>query len=67
MEPPISHADFMEIFTFCDRHTPEELKRLAGMDDDELDQHDPLDRRLRILDKLHEHVFGVPVEGCSLS
>lgn len=65
-QPPISHAEFMEIFWFCDTHTPEELEELDRMPDAEAEQKDPMARRLEILSRLHEMLFGTRAGQCTL-
>lgn len=66
-QPPISHAEFMEIFCFCDTHTPEELEELGRMTDAEAEENDPMVRRREILSRLHESLFGEPMAQRTIS
>jgi hypothetical protein len=56
----------MEIFWFCDTHTPEELEELDRMPGAEAEQKDPMARRLEILSRLHEMLFGTRAGQCTL-
>lgn len=62
----VTHAEFMEIFWFCDTMTHEELKAIKGMSDDEIDEKSRTARRLAILSKIHEALFGVPTNDCNI-
>lgn len=64
--PLVTHDEFMEIFWFCDTETPEELEAIQGMSDEEIDEKSPIVRRLAILSKIHEALFGVPTKGCKI-
>jgi hypothetical protein len=56
----------MEIFWFCDSHSPAESRQVMGMSDEEAETNDPLLRRLAILSKIHEALFGVPTSRCKI-
>ena len=60
----VTHAEFMEIFWFCDTETPEEVKAMRGMSDEEIDEKSPIARRLMILSKIHEALFSIPTREC---
>jgi hypothetical protein len=64
--PAVTHAEFMEIFWFCDTETTEERKATKSMTDEEIDEKSPIARRLAILSKIHEVLFGVPTNGCKV-
>ncbi len=62
--PLVTHAEFMEIFWFCDTMTPEEIKAMRGMSDEDFDEKSPIARRLMILSKIHEALFSIPTKEC---
>jgi hypothetical protein len=63
--PAVTHAEFMEIFWFCDTEMPKELKAMKGMSDEEIDEKSPIVRRWAILSKIHQAMFGIPTKGCN--
>ena len=65
--PRVTHTEFMAIFEFCDTSTPAECKEERRMSDDEFDTKSGISRRLAILSKMHEALFGVPTKGCKIT
>jgi hypothetical protein len=65
-KPAVTHAEFMEIFWFCDTETPEECEATESMSDEEFDEKSPIAQRLAILSKIHEALFGIPTNGCEI-
>jgi hypothetical protein len=62
----VPHDAFMTIFEFCDTSTAEECIAEKALSDDAFDTQSGIARRLAILSKIHEALYGVPSNKCKV-